>query len=148
MIYGYVPNLTEAKTPSTGTITTSSLIAGISIDAPEFVPNGINTSRVFESGSQRDDDKNKPLPNHLDPYLRLRFGYLLRMGANRYGKNNWQLGQPDESSLESIHRHLAKYEMGDRSEDHLSAIIFGIQLIMKNEQISGLDADVFYIPTP
>ena len=105
-------------------------------------------SRVFESGSQRDDDKNKPLPSHLDAYVRLRFGYLLRMGANRYGKNNWQLGQPDESSLESIHRHLAKYEIGDRSEDHLSAIIFGIQLIMKNEQISGLDADVFYIPTP
>jgi len=103
-------------------------------------------ARVFESGSQRDDDKNKPLPNHLDPYLRLRFGYLLRMGANRYGKNNWQLGQPDESSLESIHRHLAKYEMGDRSEDHLSAIIFGIQLIMKNEQTSGVEVDAYYIP--
>ena len=148
MIYGYVPNLTEAKTPITGTITTSSLRAGISIDAPEFVPNSINTSRVFESGSQRDDDKNKPLPSHLDPYLRLRYGYLLRMGANKYEKNNWQKGQPDESSLESLHRHLAKYEMGDRSEDHLSAIIFGIQLIMKNEQASGVAIDAYYIPTP
>ena len=44
--------------------------------------------RVFESGSQRDDDKNKPLPSHLDAYVRLRFGYLLRMGANKYEKNN------------------------------------------------------------
>lgn len=102
--------------------------------------------RVFESGSQRDDDTNKPLPNHLDPYLRFRFGYLLRMGANRYGKNNWQLGQPDESSLESIHRHLAKHEIGDRSEDHLSAIIFGIQLIMKNEQKAGISIDHYYKP--
>ena len=102
--------------------------------------------RVFESGSQRDDDKNKPLPSHLDAYVRLRFGYLLRMGANKYEKNNWQKGQPNESSLESLHRHLAKYEMGDRSEDHLSAIIFGIQLIMKNEQTSGVEVDAYYIP--
>ena len=130
------------KTNLTGGFTSSSRTFSTYPESPQF------QSRVFESGSQRDDDKNKPLPNHLDAYLRLRFGYLLRMGANRYGKNNWQLGQPDESSLESIHRHLAKYELGDRSEDHLSAIIFGIQLIMKNEQISGLDADVFYIPTP
>ena len=104
-------------------------------------------SRVFESGSQRDSDENKPLPSHLDPYLRLRYGYLLRMGANKYEKNNWQKGQPDESSLESLHRHLAKYELGDRSEDHLSAIIFGIQLIMKNEQASGVAIDAYYIPT-
>lgn len=103
-------------------------------------------ARVFESGSKRDIDTNKPLPNHLDAYVRLRFGYLLRMGANKYDKNNWQKGQPDESSLESLHRHLAKYEMGDRSEDHLSAIIFGIQLIMKNEQASGVEVDAYYIP--
>jgi len=104
-------------------------------------------SRVFESGSQRDSDENKPLPSHLDAYVRLRYGYLLRMGANKYEKNNWQKGQPDESSLESLHRHLAKYEIGDRSEDHLSAIIFGIQLIMKNEQASGVAIDAYYIPT-
>jgi hypothetical protein len=111
-----------------------------------YVPDSIKTNRVFESGSQRDDDTNKPLPSHLDPYVRMRFGYLLRMGSNKYEKNNWKKGQPDESSLESIHRHLAKYEMGDRTEDHLSAIIFGIQLIMKNEQTSGVEVDSYYIP--
>jgi hypothetical protein len=103
-------------------------------------------ARVFESGSQRDNDTNKPLPSHLDPYLRLRFGYLLRMGANKYDKNNWQKGQPDESSLESLHRHLAKYEMGDREEDHLSSIIFGVMLIMKNEQKAGVKVDEYYEP--
>ena len=130
------------KTNLTGGMTSTGRTLSPYPESPQF------QSRVFESGSQRDDDKNKPLPNHLDPYLRLRFGYLLRMGANRYGKNNWQFGQPDESSLESIHRHLAKYEIGDRSEDHLSAIIFGIQLIMKNEQASGVAIDAYYIPTP
>jgi len=111
-----------------------------------YVSDSIKTNRVFESGSQRDDDTNKPLVNHLDAYVRLRFGYLLRMGANKYEKNNWQKGQPDESSLESLHRHLAKYELGDRSEDHLACIMFGLQLIMKNEQKNGVAVDAYYTP--
>jgi hypothetical protein len=103
-----------------------------------------SSKRVFESGSQRDDDANKPLVNHLDAYVRLRFGYLLRMGANKYEKNNWQKGQPTEAALESLHRHLAKYELGDNSEDHLACIIFNIQLIMKNEQKEGIKIDEYY----
>ncbi|CAB5223243.1 hypothetical protein UFOVP384_16 [uncultured Caudovirales phage] len=106
--------------------------------------NVIDSKRVFESGSQRDDDTDKPLVNHLTAYLRLRFGYLLRIGANKYGKNNWQKGQPTETALESLHRHLAKYEIGDRSEDHLSAIIFNVQLIMKNEEKDGIKIDEYY----
>jgi len=135
MIHAYVPKPTEFITSTAGTVKVSGL---------NTLSNSSN--RVFESGSQRDDDTNKPLPSHLDAYVRMRFGYLLRMGSNKYEKNNWQKGQPDESSLESIHRHLAKYEMGDRTEDHLSAIIFGIQLIMKNEQKSGVEVDAYYIP--
>ena len=100
--------------------------------------------RIFESGSQRDDDTHKPLVNHLTAYVRLRFGYLLRIGANKYGKNNWQKGQPTEAALESLHRHLAKYELGDREEDHLSAIIFNVQLIMKNEEEAGIKIDEYY----
>jgi hypothetical protein len=103
-----------------------------------------SSKRVFESGSQRDDDTNKPLVNHLDAYVRLRFGYLLRMGANKYEKSNWQKGQPTEAAIESLHRHLAKYELGDDSEDHLACIIFNIQLIMKNEQKEGVSVDKYY----
>lgn len=111
---------------------------------PKNISNVIDTKRIFESGSQRDDDTDKPLVNHLTAYTRLRFGYLLREGANKYGKNNWQKGQPTETALESLHRHLAKYEMGDRSEDHLSAIIFNVQLILKNEEKEGVSVDSFY----
>ena len=103
-----------------------------------------SSKRVFESGSQRDDDTNKPLVNHLDAYVRLRFGYLLRMGANKYEKSNWQKGQPTEAAIESLHRHLAKYELGDDTEDHLACIIFNIQLIMKNEQKEGVTVDKYY----
>jgi len=111
----------------------------------------VKGTRVFDTGSQRDNDTNKPLPNHLDAYVRLRYGYLLRYGANHYDKGNWRKGQPTEAALESLHRHLAKFEMNlyngvEQDEDHLSAIIFGIQLIMKNEEKEGISTDHYYKP--
>ena len=115
------------------------------------INNNVDSKRVFDSGSQRDDDTNKPLPNHLDAYVRLRYGYLLRMGANNYDKGNWKKGQPTEAALESLHRHLAKFEINldnkvDQDEDHLSAIIFNIMLIMKNEEKDGIPVDKYYKP--
>jgi len=117
----------------------------------EDLDNGSKRNRVFESGSQRDDDTNKPLPNHLDAYVRMRYGYLLRHGANHYDKANWRKGQPTEVALECLHRHLAKFEMNlyngiEQDEDHLSAIIFGCQLIMKNEEKEGIKTDHYYKP--
>jgi len=108
-------------------------------------------NRVFESGSQRDNDTNKSLPNHLDAYVRMRYGYLLRHGANHYDKGNWRKGQPTEAAIESLHRHLAKFEINQdlglpQDEDHLSAIIFNVQLIMKNEQKDGIKVDQYYKP--
>jgi hypothetical protein len=113
--------------------------------------NKTKNKRVFESGSQRDNDSNKPLPSHLDAYVRLRYGYLLRQGANHYEKGNWRKGQPTETAIESLHRHLAKFEINlqngvEQDEDHLSAIIFNVQLIMKNEEKEGVKVDQYYIP--
>lgn len=106
-------------------------------------------NRQFDTGSQRDDDSNKPLPSHLDAYVRMRFGYLLRQGANHYEKGNWRKGQPKEAALESLHRHLAKFEINyyngvEQDEDHLSAIIFNVMLIMKNEEKEGILVDKYY----
>lgn len=114
------------------------------INIPFFSELDSSSSREFSTGSKRDNDDNKPLVNHLDAYLRLRFGYLMKKGANNYGKNNWQKGQPVETGLESLHRHLAYYEIGDRSEDHLSSMIFNIMLIMKNEEKDGIDVAEYF----
>lgn len=104
----------------------------------------VSSSRVFESGSKRDNDTNKPLTTALTAYARLRYGYHLRKGSNNYGKNNWQLGQPTEAVLESLDRHLAQYMSGDRSEDHLSAIMFGVVMLMQNEEREGIKPDNYF----
>ena len=113
------------------------------------VNNNNKLIRRFPTGSKRDNDFDKPLVNHLDAYLRLRFGYLLKQGANKYDKGNWKKGQPTETALESLHRHLAKFELNlqnniEQDEDHLSAIVFNVMLIMKNEEKDGIEVDKYF----
>lgn len=104
------------------------------------------TQREFESGSKRDDDSEKPLTNQLLGYTRLRCGYRFRGGANTYGKNNWQKGMPEETIEESTDRHWSQYMDGDRSEDHLSAVIFGINQLMLKDKEAGIPVDFYYKP--
>lgn len=124
-------------------------LGGVQVSGGQGLVDDEPKVRVFEGGSKRDDDTNKPLVNHLDPYLRLRFGYLLRAGANKYDKGNWKKLQPAETALESLHRHLAKYELNlqngvEQDEDHLSSIIFNTMLLMKLDEKEGVPFDHFY----
>lgn len=100
--------------------------------------------RVFQSGAKRDNNDDKPFIHNLLGYTRQRFGYHMTIGAKKYGDLNWQKGMPTPQYLESVDRHLAAYMEGDRSEDHLSAIIFGIQGCMVNEQKEGIKADSYF----
>lgn len=101
-------------------------------------------SRVFESGAKRDSNENKPFIHNLLGYTRQRFGYHTNLGAMKYGDGNWLKGMPTDQYLESVDRHLASFMEGDRSEDHLSAIIFGIQGCMINEQKEGISSDYYF----
>jgi hypothetical protein len=101
-------------------------------------------NRVFESGAQRDSNYNKPFIHNLKGYTRQRFGYHMTTGARKYGDSNWEKGMPTDQYLESIDRHLAAYMDGNRSEDHLSAIIFGIQGCMINEKNEGMPSNHYF----
>jgi hypothetical protein len=104
----------------------------------------VNDSRVFETGAKRDSNYAKPFIHNLQGYTRLRFGYHTNLGARKYGDGNFLKGIPTPVALESLDRHLALYLVGDRSEDHLSAIIFNAQLCMLNERDEGMQSDHFY----
>ena len=100
--------------------------------------------RTFETGAKRDSNYNKSFVHNLLGYTRLRFGYLMTKGAQSYGDGNWLKGLPTECYLESVDRHLAKYMNGDRTEDHLASILFGIQGCMINEQKEGISDDHYF----
>lgn len=105
--------------------------------------------REFESGSVRDSDAGKPLVADLDPYLRLRYGYHMLHNSKKYSKGNWEKGQPNQALIESFERHLAEYRQNLKTgekprEDHLSAMLFGIKMLMLNEERGGVKENSFY----
>lgn len=103
-----------------------------------------SVSRLFETGAKRDSNSMKPFIHNLRGYTRQRYGYHTNLGSSKYGDGNFLKGIPTEVALESLDRHLAAFMEGDRSEDHLSAIIFGAQLCMLNEQKEGIQADHYF----
>lgn len=105
---------------------------------------GIDLTRTFESGAKRDGNDTKPYIHTLMGYTRQRFGYHMNIGAKKYGNWNFTKGIPTECYLESLDRHLAAYMSGDRSEDHLSAIIFNAQGCMLNEQAGGITSNYYF----
>ena len=111
----------------------------------ELYDKGVSKSnRVFESGAQRDSNANKPFCHNLKGYTRLRFGYHMTKGSSKYGDSNWEKGMPNEQYIESMDRHWSQYISGDRSEDHLSAFMFGINGLMDNERKAGLKPDCYF----
>lgn len=100
--------------------------------------------KKFKSGAKREEKSNKPYVHSIKGYTRLRFGFHMNLGAKAHGDKNWEKGLPTDSYLESVDRHLAQYLNGDRSEDHLSAIIFNTQGLMINEQKEGVKEDYYF----
>jgi hypothetical protein len=83
----------------------------------------------FETGSRRDTQDGKTRPDLIAPEFIRALGDLLAKGAVKYGERNWEKGQPLGRVMASIQRHLLQVVEGDTSEDHLSAVAFGIMVI-------------------
>lgn len=110
--------------------------------------------RVFDTGSKRDADNNKPLPFELNPYTLIRYGYHMKRGSLNYGQGNWEMQQPDIAILQSMSRHFTQLYFNykfpelakatDDGSDHASAILFGLNMLLHNECIAGVPADKFF----
>ncbi len=90
--------------------------------------------RTFNTGSMRDDATGKPRMELLPWDLLLRVAKWYTLGAQKYGDNNWRRGQPQSQCLGSLMRHVVKYVIGMRDEDHLSAIVFNALSMMNVDE--------------
>jgi len=91
--------------------------------------------REFVTGAVRDSAEGKP-EMELLPYdlLMLRVAPLYGEGGRKYGNHNWRLGQPQSACLGSLMRHLTKYMMGKKDEDHLAAVVFNALSLLNVDQ--------------
>ena len=51
---------------------------------------------------------------------------VMARGAEIHGEHNWRNGIPIEDCLDHVIDHVAKYVLGDRSEDHLAHAVCGL----------------------
>jgi hypothetical protein len=101
--------------------------------------------RNFETGAKRDVDEGKPRYDLLPVSALQRWALLLARGATKYSDRNWERGMPVSVFVASGLRHAYAYLEGDRTEDHLAAILFNFGAIVEMEELvrEGLLPDYF-----
>ena len=55
----------------------------------------------------------------ISPYAILKLGHVLKVGATKYGRDNWKGVPTDEHVGRAIH-HLYQYLAGNTDEEHLA----------------------------
>jgi hypothetical protein len=86
----------------------------------------------FASGAVRDPMMEQRF-DLLSPHAISRTAFVAGEGANKYGENNWRLGLPNSNLINHAFRHLVLYISGDREEDHLAKVAWGVFAVMENE---------------
>lgn len=106
--------------------------------------------------SIRDNDHTPPY--HLIPPTAIRrIARVFKEGATRYGDYTWtEKGLPFTETMDHAIEHLMKYIEGDRSEDHIAKVAWGMVALMWLEEhrpecddtIWSAYAHPSYPPTP
>lgn len=95
----------------------------------------------FAGGAIRETE-GKARVDGISPHALLRLGRLFTQGGLKYGDfRNWEKGLPFSTFIGGIFRHLLAYELGDRSEDHLAAIMWNAQALIHFEEQGRADLD-------
>ena len=107
----------------------------------------------FATGAVRDTQVGKPRPDRVLYCLPMealeRVATHYENGARKYDKDNWRKGIPASRCLASAFRHLFQWMMGDRGEDHLSAVVFNVFCIITWEQLGRTDLlDTLVLTSP
>src|SRR5262249_48362895 len=85
----------------------------------------------FETGASRE-----PATHAFDlipPEMRMRLSMHYRHATQKYAPRDWEHGMPMSRSMSSVMSHWCQFMAGDRSEDHLSAIIWNAAAVITYE---------------
>ena len=81
---------------------------------------------VYDNGFQRDMHEGKGRMDLLPWAGILELSKHCEEGAKKYGEHNVDKGCPQHSLIDSVCRHLAKYQLGMDDENHLRAAAWNI----------------------
>lgn len=89
--------------------------------------------KEFTTGSLRDTEEGKGRYDLLPLYALHRLAVHFENGARKYGDDNWRKGQPYKRYFGSAMRHLVKWSIGYRDEDHLAAAAWNVMCLIETE---------------
>lgn len=89
----------------------------------------------FSTGAMRELSGSRMRPDLVSPFAMQRLGEHLAKGAKKYVERNWEKGIPISRCVESLYRHLLKYQMGERDEDHIAAILCNAMFVAHIEEM-------------
>lgn len=87
----------------------------------------------FSTGSVRDTQSGKGRFDLLPFHALTRLAQHFENGAVKYGDNNWRRGQNTRRYMSSAFRHLTKYMLKQKDEDHLAAALWNIACLIETE---------------
>ncbi len=97
----------------------------------------------FAAGAKRDTRTGKGRYDLIPPIALKRLAAHYEKGAAKYNDHNWTKGIPSSRFMDSLVRHANEYRLGERTEDHLAAILFNAMGIMFNEDVRTDFHDMF-----
>ena len=91
---------------------------------------------IFETGAIRDSAEGKPRIDLVSPFAIEKLAEWLTVGAEKYGDRNWEMGIGLERSLQSLLRHLVKFQQGvEDGEDHLVAVFCNAMFMIHTREL-------------
>lgn len=112
---------------------------------PPMPTSGSKTT--FSTGAVRDSTEGKSRMELIPWDLMSRVAKRYEDGAKAYGNNNWRKGQLSSHVFASMMRHAMQWVIGDRSEDHLSAVVWNALALMNNEEYFSTNEAIHDIAT-
>lgn len=95
-------------------------------------------TEVLSTGCVRQKTSGRGAYELLSPFVLEREAKLFEWGAKNRGHRNWEKGMPFSRCIQSMFRHLVKYQMREPDEDHddnLAAIRFWAGATMHYEEM-------------
>lgn len=86
--------------------------------------------QTFETSAVCDSDESKMRPELISPFAMERLAHWLKLGAEKYGERNYELGIPVSRRFASLYRHLLKFQQNEHDEDHMAAAFCNCMMIL------------------
>lgn len=119
----------------------SDLIELVSEAPHGYVTKDSGVREEMATGSVRDSREGKGRFELVSPFALARLAGVYERGAAKYDSRNWEKGQPYSRFLDSAMRHLNRFAMGWRDEDHLAQAAWNIFAIMHFQELGRTELD-------